>query len=230
VDHHAADERQARDVTHDIQEPDEAERIEAGRRLFAQDCAFVAGATSIEILPPPTLPEIAFAGRSNVGKSSLVNALTGRSTLARTSKDPGRTQQINFFALGGRLMLVDMPGYGFARVGKKQIQGWTRLTKDYLKGRPNLRRALVLIDSRHGLKDTDRETMKLLDEAAVSFQIILTKTDQLKADELTAQIARVGKDAAQYTAAHPEIAATSARTGQGIPELRAALAAMAALS
>ena len=216
-------------MTHDVHEPDEAERIEAGRRLFAQDCAFVAGATSIEILPPPTLPEIAFAGRSNVGKSSLVNALTGRSTLARTSKDPGRTQQLNFFALGGRLMLVDMPGYGFARVGKKQIQGWTRLTKEYLKGRPNLRRALVLIDSRHGLKDTDRETMKLLDEAAVSFQIILTKTDQLKPDELTAQVAKVGKEVAGYTAAHPEIPATSARTGHGIPELRAALAAMAAL-
>ncbi len=205
------------------------ELLEAGRLLFARECRFVAGATSTDILPPPRLPEIAFAGRSNVGKSSLVNALTSRQTLARTSKDPGRTQQLNFFSLGDRLMLVDMPGYGFARAGKKQVQGWTGLIKLYLRGRPALRRVLVLIDARHGPKDSDRETMKLLDEAAVSFQIVLTKADKLMPDELAAQVARVGAEASTHVAAHPEVIATSARTGTGIPELRAALAALASL-
>lgn len=203
--------------------------IEAGRLLFARECTFVAGATSTEVLPPPHLPEIAFAGRSNVGKSSLVNALTGRQTLARTSKEPGRTQQLNLFALDDRLILVDMPGYGFARVGKKQIQGWTGLIKLYLRGRPSLRRVLVLVDARHGPKDSDRETMTLLDEAAVSFQIVLTKCDKLRPDELTEQVARIGAEASKHVAAHPDVIATSAHTSQGIPELRAALAALAGL-
>ncbi len=205
------------------------ELIEAGRLLFARECKFVAGATSTEVLPPPRLPEIAFAGRSNVGKSSLVNALTGRQTLARTSKDPGRTQQLNFFSLDDRLMLVDMPGYGFARVAKKQVQGWTALIKLYLRGRPALRRVLVLVDARHGPKDSDRDTMTLLDESAVSFQIVLTKADKLMPEELAAQTARVGAEAAGHVAAHPEVIATSARTGAGVAELRAALAAVAGL-
>lgn len=203
--------------------------IEAGRRLFAQDCRFVAGAATLDSMPPPGLPEIAFAGRSNVGKSSLVNALTGRQTLARTSKTPGRTQQLNFFALGSALMLVDMPGYGFARVAKKQAQNWNELIRLYLKGRPNLRRALILIDARQGLKDSDRATMDLLDESAVSYQVILTKTDKLTPAELAAVTARTDAEVSRHVAAHPEIIATSARTGHGIAGLRAALASLAAL-
>jgi GTP-binding protein len=224
----AAHEGASAQVTGAVEAADPA-LIETGRLLFARECVFVAGATSTEVMPPGRLPELAFAGRSNVGKSSLVNALTGRRTLARTSKAPGRTQQINFFALDDRLMLVDMPGYGFARVGKKQVQGWTGLIKLYLRGRPKLRRVLVLVDSRHGLKDSDRETMQLLNEAAVSFQIVLTKVDQLAPGELDARLAQIGTEAATHVAAHPEVIATSAQTGQGIPELRAALAALAGL-
>jgi GTP-binding protein len=208
--------------------PDDAVAIEAGRRLFAQDCRFVAGSDRIEALPPVGLPEIAFAGRSNVGKSSLVNALTGRTTLARVSHTPGRTQQLNFFELGGRLMLVDMPGFGFARVAKKKIKDWTGLIERYLRGRPSLRRVCLLIDARHGAMANDRAFMERLDAAAVSYQAVMTKADQMKPAELERQILALAAELAKHAAAHPEIIATSAHAGAGIPELRAALAALAA--
>jgi GTP-binding protein len=206
-----------------------AEALEAGRRLFAAPCRFVAGATVIEALPPPGLPEIAFAGRSNVGKSSLVNALTGRTTLARTSKSPGRTQQLNFFDLGGRLLLVDLPGYGFARAPKSKVAAWGGLVELYLRGRPTLARVLLLVDARHGVKDLDRAKMEQFDAAAVSFQVVLTKADHLAPAALAARLAAVAGEAATHVAAHPEVPATSALTGAGVPELRAALASLAAM-
>ena len=200
---------------------------EVGRLLFARECRFVAGATHEEILPPATLPEVAFAGRSNVGKSSLVNALTGRNTLARVSNTPGRTQQINFFDLGGRLMLVDLPGFGFAKVSKTKVRGWTGLIFRYLRGRPTLRRVCLLVDARHGLKEVDREFMEQLDTAAVSYQVLLTKADKLKPAELEERQADVAREIAGHVAAHPEVVATSAQTGAGIPAVRAHLAALA---
>ena len=200
---------------------------DAGRLLFARECRFVAGATHEEILPPATLPEVAFAGRSNVGKSSLVNALTGHRTLARVSNTPGRTQQINFFDLGGRLMLVDLPGFGFAKVSKTKVRGWTGLIFRYLRGRPTLRRVCLLVDARHGLKEVDREFMEQLDTAAVSYQVLLTKADKLKPAELEERQADVAREIAGHVAAHPEIVATSAQTGAGIPSVRAHLAALA---
>ena len=208
--------------------PDDAIDIEAGRRLFAQDCRFVAGSDRIEALPPIGLPEIAFAGRSNVGKSSLVNALTGRNTLARVSDTPGRTQQLNFFDLGGRLILVDMPGFGFARVAKKKVKDWTGLIEKYLRGRPSLRRVCLLIDARHGAMATDRSFMERLDAAAVSYQVVLTKADKAKPADLDDRIATLGTELAKHPAAHPEIITTSAHASTGIPALRAALAALAA--
>ena len=207
--------------------PPTAEDHERGRLLFAQACRFITAASSPASLPPQGLPEVAFAGRSNVGKSSLINALTGRNTLARTSKTPGRTRQINFFSLGDRLQLVDLPGYGYARASKTSIGAWTTLVHRYLEGRASLRRACLLIDARRGIVATDRAMMGRLDEAAVSYQIVLTKADALRTAELTARIAAVATELARHAAAHPEIVATSAHKGSGIPELRAALARLA---
>jgi GTP-binding protein len=208
-------------------QPLDADTVEEGRRLFARECRFVAGAADPASLPPDTLPEIAFAGRSNVGKSSLVNALTGRTMLARTSRTPGRTRQVNFFDLAGRLMLVDLPGYGYAEAPRASIEGWTRLSRLYLKGRAGLRRACLLIDCRHGVKDADRPLMRLLDEAGVSYQIVLTKTDKLGPTALSAALARLSAELATHGAAHPLIHLTSAETGRGIAALRAALATLA---
>jgi GTP-binding protein len=204
----------------------EAARLERGRILFAQACTFVAGAARLDQIPPDRLPEVAFAGRSNVGKSSLVNALTSRRTLAKVSNTPGRTRQLNFFDLAGRLMLADLPGYGYAQASKDQVAAWTKLVERYLLGRAPLRRTLLLIDSRHGPKDVDRRIMAMLDKAGVSYQAVLTKADQLKPPALEARIQATCDELTTHTAAHPEIVATSAATGAGIPELRAALAAL----
>ena len=210
------------------QAPEKAapEAIEDARKLFAGSCEFVAGAASFESLIPISLSEVAFAGRSNVGKSSLVNALTGRRTLARTSSSPGHTRQINFFDLGGRLMLVDLPGYGFAQVSRSMKETWQDLASAYLRGRPTLKRVCLLIDSRHGVKDTDRETMKNLDAAAVSYQLVLTKTDHLKTAAIPKAVAAAEAVARQHGAAHPQVMPTSSQTGFGIPELRAEIASL----
>jgi GTP-binding protein len=205
----------------------EADLLEAGRLLFAKECTFMRGAVGLASLPDHDLPEIAFAGRSNVGKSSLINALTGRKTLARSSNTPGRTQELNFFDLGGRLVLVDMPGYGFASAPKDKVEKWTRLVRGFLKGRPNLRRAVLLIDARHGLKDNDRDVMKMLDKAAVVYQVVLTKADKLKAGELDEVVARTQAEIATHAAAYPILIATSSEKGAGIPELRAELTTLA---
>jgi GTP-binding protein len=203
------------------------ELVETGRLLFAQECRFVAGAGNPGALPPETLPEIAFIGRSNVGKSSLVNALTGRRTLARTSNTPGRTQQINFFDLGGRLMLVDLPGYGYADASKGAIRAWTALVQHYLTARASLRRACLLIDARRGITDTDRPTMALCDEAALSYQIVLTKADAVKPPALAEVAAAAAAELKRRRAAHPEIHLTSAEKRLGIAALRATLAGFA---
>jgi GTP-binding protein len=199
------------------------ETLEAGRLLFAQECRFVAGAARIEQLPPDTLPEVAFAGRSNVGKSSLINALTGRRTLAIVSTTPGRTRQVNFFELGGRLILVDLPGYGYAAASKQQVASWTRLIEQYLAGRVVLRRVVLLIDGRHGLKEADRRVMALLDRAAVSYQAVLTKGDLAGPGALAQVTDAVRTEFARHPAAYPDVIASSARSGAGIPELRALL-------
>lgn len=201
-----------------------ADELEEARRLFAGPCDFMWGSTSLATLPPPALPEIAFAGRSNVGKSSLVNALTGRKTLARTSNTPGRTQQLNFFLLGaapGRAVLVDLPGYGYAKVSKSRVRDWTRLTRDYLKGRMTLRRVMVLVDARHGLKPADREMLKLLDESAVSSQIVLTKIDKLDPPARATMLEATIAAARTHVACHPRLHDTSALKDRGIAELRA---------
>lgn len=200
------------------------EEIEAGRLLFAQKCDFMLGAAGLSQIPETDLPEIAFAGRSNVGKSSLVNALTGRKTLARTSHTPGRTQQINFFDLGGRMTIADMPGYGYAKAPKSHVEQWTRLVNAYLKGRVQLSRVLVLIDSRHGLKDVDRTVMTMLDKAAVSYQVVLTKTDKVKIGPLGKLLESTHAELARHVAAHPIIRCTSSAKGVGIEDLRADLA------
>ncbi len=200
-----------------------------GEALFRGPCVFVKGVVSVADLPKDGRAEVAFAGRSNVGKSSLINALTGRKSLARVSVTPGRTRELNFFELGtdGALYLVDLPGYGYARASKAEVKGWTRLIGDYLKGRRELKRVFLLIDARHGLKPNDRETMKLLDEGAVSYQAVLTKADKPKASELAAVQDKVASDLLKHPAAYPHVLTTSARTGAGLEELRAAIAALA---
>ena len=202
--------------------------IEAGRKLFAGDWQFMWAGASPETLPPMKGLEVAFAGRSNAGKSSLINAVTGRKALARTSHTPGRTQEIIFFQGPDDLRLADMPGYGYAEAPKAKVRAWTQLIHAYLQGRANLARVYVLIDGRHGIKDADKPALDLLRSAAVSHQIVLTKCDQLSADELAARIADVSAGIGKSAAAFPDIIATSSREGTGIPDLRAAIARLVA--
>lgn len=202
--------------------------IEAGRHLFAQACRFFYAAQSLDQLPPPGLPELAFAGRSNVGKSSLVNALTGQRALARTSGQPGRTRQLNFFDLGGRVALVDMPGYGYAEAARQVKQDWQGLMFQYLRGRPTLRRVLLLLDARIALKQIDHEVMDLLDRAAVTYQLVLTKADAVKPAELERKLGETTATARSHPAAHMDVLTTSSETGDGIAELRATVAELLA--
>jgi GTP-binding protein len=202
--------------------------LEAGRKLFAGEAGFVWAASRVDNLPPMTGLEVAFAGRSNVGKSSLLNALTGRKTLARTSHTPGRTQELNFFDLSGKLTLVDMPGYGYAAVGKAKVAAWTALIHAYLRGRANLARVFVLVDARHGLKAVDNDVLDTLDRAAVSYQIALTKADELKPGELERRVAETAAAIARRPAAFPDVQPTSSRTGLGVPDLRAGIARLLA--
>jgi GTP-binding protein len=205
-----------------------ADDIEAGRKLFATAWRFVTAAGSLASLPPMRGLEIAFVGRSNVGKSSLVNALVGQNALARTARTPGRTQELVFFAADGALTLVDMPGYGYAQAPKTKVAAWTALIHDFLRGRASLGRVYVLIDARHGIKPADEDILGTLDEAAVSYQIALTKADQVKAAELTDRVAATQAAVRQRPAAFPDVLATSARSGMGVPELRAAIARLLA--
>ena len=199
---------------------------EAGRLLFSGPVDFVKGVVAMDGLPAADRPEICFAGRSNVGKSSLINALTGRKGLARASNTPGRTQEINYFDLGGRAYLVDLPGYGFARAPLPVVKRWQALLKSYLAGRPTLRRAFALIDSRHGIKDVDHEIMALLDRSAVPFQVVLTKTDKIGAKTLSQVLAQVEAELQRHPAAFPELVATSSDKGEGIETLRAIIAGL----
>ena len=199
--------------------------LQEANRLFSGSVTFLKSAPALEFLPAPSVPEIAFAGRSNVGKSSLLNALVGRRAIARTSVTPGRTQELNFFDIGDpvRFRVVDMPGYGFAKAPKDVVKKWRFLINDYLRGRQVLKRTLVLIDSRHGIKDVDRDILEMLDTAAVSYRLVLTKADKIKATELEAVQAATEAEARKHPAAHPEVIATSSEKGMGIAELRTAV-------
>lgn len=203
--------------------------LEGARRLFAGPCDFMLGVVAMDTLPDETCAEIAFAGRSNVGKSSLLNGLTNRKGLARASNTPGRTRELNYFDLGGVLRLVDLPGYGYAKASRGDVNKWTQLTRNFLRGRTVLRRVCLLVDSRHGLKSTDAEVMDLLDQSAVNYQIVLTKVDKIKPTALTYLIADTNEKIKKRPAAHPVVMPTSAEKGTGLPELRAALAALAAV-
>ncbi|HEX8485635.1 ribosome biogenesis GTP-binding protein YihA/YsxC [Sphingomonas sp.] len=208
-----------------MSEPFDPAQLELARKVFAGPITFLKSAPALEHLPDAIVPEVAFAGRSNVGKSSLLNALANRNALARTSNTPGRTQELNFFDVGQPLgfRLVDMPGYGFAKAPKDMVRQWRFLVNDFLRGRDVLKRALVLIDSRHGIKDVDREIMDMLDKAAVSYRLVLTKADKIKATDLTAVTEATQAEARKRPAAHPDIIATSSEGGLGLPELRAAV-------
>ena len=204
------------------------EEITNGKKLFTAECSFMLGVAGLNQLPPDNiLGEIAFAGRSNVGKSSLINALTGRKTLAKTSNTPGRTQQLNYFNLANKLYIVDMPGYGFAQAPDAMVKKWQKMIFAYLQGRVNLKRVFLLIDSRHGIKKVDKEIMEMLDKAAVNYQIILTKSDKISAVELAKTITETNKILKNHAAAHIDIIATSSEKGRGIDELRAEIARLA---
>lgn len=200
------------------------EELISGKKLFSQECSFVLGVANLSQLPIDDLEEIAFAGRSNVGKSSLINALTGRKTLAKTSNTPGRTQQLNYFMLSDRVYLVDMPGYGFALAPEALVKKWQKMLFAYLQGRANLKRVFLLIDSRHGIKKVDAEIMEMLDKAAVNYQIVLTKADKVSAIELEKVVTETKKNIKEHPAAHIEILLTSSEKKQGIDELRAEIA------
>jgi GTP-binding protein len=206
---------------------EEAAWLEAGRLLFAGQIDFERGVVAMTHLPEGDLPEVAFAGRSNVGKSSLINAVTGRKKLARASTEPGRTRELNFFIIPERLRVVDLPGYGYAKAGKADIDRWTTLTRDYLRGRVSLKRVLLLVDARHGVKVHDKEVMEALDAAAVNYQVVLTKADKLKASEIEAIAKATAAVIAKRPAAHPQLRVTSAETGMGVDLLRADIAALA---